>query len=501
MGKKKNKNKVSGAVKTAAKTEKKLTMKLKKELASLGEDDIDNILAKLEQEEAKKHKIVENILVNKTPEPRAFATLTAHPTNTSELILFGGEYHDGQKTLTYNELLIYNSSQNEWRSVKAPAAPPPRSAHQAVATAANKGELWIFGGEFTSKTETQFHHYKDLWCFSLSERKWEKIQSPNGPSARSGHRMIALGKKLFVFGGYTDNGRDYRYYNDIYVFCTETRNWTKLEPAGHGPSPRSGCILMPLGNDTLLVYGGYCRVKIGKCEKGVTYRDLYKLNQTSVGDWKWSEVSGGGGGNVSGSRSGLAVAVNAPNKKAYVFGGAMDVNETEDDLSSEMLNQLQTLDLETNRWYNVIMNKSQQTVLTDDKRTEQAEDIQMEEDTLVTVKTDEVFTMTFGGPSTQAPEENGKRKEDPVADNGPSGRMNAMMAIQKSVLYVYGGIYEKGEKQFTLNDMYALNLHKLNGWKTIISQVGLPEWLGSSDDDSGSDDDSYSDTNSEVESD
>lgn len=37
MGRKKNKNKVSGAVKTAAKTEKKLANKLKKELANLGE--------------------------------------------------------------------------------------------------------------------------------------------------------------------------------------------------------------------------------------------------------------------------------------------------------------------------------------------------------------------------------------------------------------------------------------------------------------------------------
>lgn len=37
MGKKKNKNKVSGAVKTAVKTEKKLANKLKKELANLGE--------------------------------------------------------------------------------------------------------------------------------------------------------------------------------------------------------------------------------------------------------------------------------------------------------------------------------------------------------------------------------------------------------------------------------------------------------------------------------
>lgn len=39
----------------------------------------------------------------------------------------------------------------------------------------SRGELWVFGGEFTSPSETQFYHYKDLWCFSLAEKKWEKV--------------------------------------------------------------------------------------------------------------------------------------------------------------------------------------------------------------------------------------------------------------------------------------------------------------------------------------
>lgn len=47
MGKKKNKNKVSGAVKTAAKTEKKLANRLKKELANLGEVSKYNLLINL----------------------------------------------------------------------------------------------------------------------------------------------------------------------------------------------------------------------------------------------------------------------------------------------------------------------------------------------------------------------------------------------------------------------------------------------------------------------
>lgn len=59
--------------------------------------------------------------------------------------------------------------------IKAPGAPPPRCAHQALTTTANKGELWIFGGEFTSPSESQFYHYKDLWVYRFAEKKWEKI--------------------------------------------------------------------------------------------------------------------------------------------------------------------------------------------------------------------------------------------------------------------------------------------------------------------------------------
>ena len=34
--------------------------------------------------------------------------------------------------------------------------------------------------------------------------------------------------------------RDYKYFCDTYAFNLETYTWTKLEPSGIGPSPRSG---------------------------------------------------------------------------------------------------------------------------------------------------------------------------------------------------------------------------------------------------------------------
>lgn len=56
--------------------------------------------------------------------------------------------------------------------------------------------------------------------------------SPGGPSARSGHRMVCQKKHLFVFGGFHDNTRDYKYFNDVHIFDLENYVWKKITPTG-----------------------------------------------------------------------------------------------------------------------------------------------------------------------------------------------------------------------------------------------------------------------------
>ncbi|XP_045450861.1 kelch domain-containing protein 4 [Melitaea cinxia] len=500
MGKKKNKNKVSGAVKTAAKTEKKLANKLKKELANLGEEDIAKVIAEIEREEAKRTAAAEKVLPN-PPTARAYASLTPHPTN-NELILFGGEFHNGKQTEVYNDLLFYNAANGTWKQVKAPGAPPPRSAHQAVATPANKGELWVFGGEFTSPTETQFYHYKDLWRFSLTEKKWEKVIAPNGPSPRSGHRMVLLGRKLFVFGGYCDDGRECKYFDDLYTFCLDTREWSKLTPSGRGPTPRSACVMLPAGNDSLIIYGGFSRVREGRSERAVTHPDMFRLSARGTG-WTWRTLGAGA------ARAGQAAAAPVCSARAYVFGGVADIEETEEELRGEMSDELKVLDLETCRWHPVLLrNASTETnEKTIQQATEQTEQTEKEE---ITVVTDEVFSMRL---STKAPPPGAQPAPPPGAQPapgavggaggrpgrgaGPFGRMSAALAAQRSQLYVYGGVLERDDKQFYLGDMYSLDLHKLNEWKTIIEQPTLPDWFGS---DSEDETDSASETDGSEDS-
>ncbi|KAM3960123.1 kelch domain-containing protein 4 [Aphomia sociella] len=497
MGKKKNKNKVSGAVKTAAKTEKKLANKLKKELANLGEEDITKVIAEIEKEEAKRAAATEKSL-HGPPSVRAYASLTPHPTN-NELILFGGEYHNGQKTEVYNELLFFNPANNTWKQVKAPGAPPPRSAHQAVATPANKGELWVFGGEFTSPSETQFYHYKDLWCFSLAEKKWEKVVAPHGPSARSGHRMVLVGRRLLVFGGYNDDGREARYFDDLYCFCLDTRTWSKLTASGKGPSARSACIMLPIGSEGVMVYGGFSRVRDGRSERTYTHTDLFRLSSKGVSSaggaagLQWRPLSGGSA--APPARAGQAAALNLHSGRAYVFGGISDVEETEEVLKGEMSDELLMLDLETGKWHNVTLRAEQQSTqsLTQTEEVAPPQDETKEE---VTVVTDEVFTMKLGGATvpTSAPDAVQPTRR---AAGGPAARMSAMMCVQRSTLYLYGGVLERDEKQFYLSDMYSLDLHKLNGWKTIIEQPPLPDWLGSDSESEDSDDESEDTDDSE----
>lgn len=50
----------------------------------------------------------------------------------------------------------------------------------------------------------------------------------------------------------------------------------------------------------------------------------------------------------------------------------------------------------------------------------------------------------------------------------PCARMNAQMVVSRGVLYMYGGLYEEAKKQVTLQDMYALDLAKLDHWRTLI---------------------------------
>lgn len=104
-----------------------------------------------------------------------------------------------------------------------------------------------------------------------------------------------------------------------------------------------------------------------------------------------------------------------------------------------------------------------------------------------------------------------KPKEDPdqiqlpakeVLMEFPHPRFNAQLTVQDDVLYIYGGTFEKGDREFTFDEMYAIDLGKVDGVKQVFRRE--PEnWLGSDDEDSddeeGSEDDDEDDEDEEDE--
>ncbi|XP_075228969.1 kelch domain-containing protein 4 [Lycorma delicatula] len=517
MGKK-DKKKGKGAEKTAAKTEKKFSQKLKKELAVIGEDDIEKIVADIEEEERRQQAVTEKVV--QPPSRRVNFSLTPHP-DKDELIFFGGEFYNGQKTRVFNDMYFYNIQRNEWTQVKSPNGPAPRCSHQAVSISADRGQIWLFGGEFISPSQTQFYHYKDLWVYYIAEKKWEKINASGGPSSRSGHRMVCVKKQLIVFGGFHESHQDFKYFNDVYAFSLENRTWKKLEPSGTPPSPRSGFQMFPLSDGKILIFGGYSKVKVKKdVDKGVTHTDMFLLSpekgDTTGLKWKWCAVKPGG---IRPSpRSGVSAAI-APANKIFTFGGVLDQDDNDDDedLVSEFYNDLYILEADRTIWRSVSLSGKKEGGKQKRRRKKDAGEDQMDEDIAeeeneitkaeineapVVVADDGIFTMTVG-PSTASEEPSDSL--DPCSQNNkskvfiPCPRINSGMAIKHGVIYLFGGIYEEGDKQYTLADFYSLDIHKLDEWQIIIPPDNKHEWLESSSESDSEDSDDDDDGDEDVE--
>jgi len=233
--------------------------------------------------------------------PRGNFSWTFAPSN-GLVYMFGGEYYNGVENVVFDELLCWsppppdddklgsnttNNKSGRWKRILTPPPhPPPRCAHSAVYYNA---AIYIFGGE--NVTTNIYHHYRDLWKFDIQSNTWTELRSSKGelppPSARSGHRAIIYQQFMLLFGGFFEStkGDSIQFYNDIHVYDIVNHNWKeiKFSKLARLPPPRSACNLglslssfsssslggnddgnednIKVGEDVLVVYGGYSKVK------------------------------------------------------------------------------------------------------------------------------------------------------------------------------------------------------------------------------------------------
>ncbi|KAL9273214.1 Kelch domain-containing protein, partial [Drosera capensis] len=492
MGKKQKKA-GKGKEKTERKTAKAEEKKARRDSKKLSpEDDIDAILLSIQKDEAKKKEV--HIEDNTpAPSPRSNCSLNINPLKESELILFGGEFYNGSKTFVYGDLYRFDVDKQEWKLVCSPNSPPPRSAHQAVAW---KNKLYIFGGEFTSPNQERFHHYKDFWALDLKTNQWEQLNYKGCPSPRSGHRMVLYKHKIIVFGGFYDTLREVRYFNDLYVFDLDQFKWQEIKPhlACMWPSPRSGFQLF-VNQDEIFLYGGYSKeVSADKSssEKGIVHSDIWSLDPRT---WEWNKVKKSG--MPPGARAGFSLGVHK--KRAVLFGGVVDMEVEGDAMISVFLNELYGFQMDNRRWYPLELRKAKATKFKSKKISDQksngispsnhTEDTDsfcgeanngstsmeiLEEDAEFEDGLNDV-TLDVGTKASidicgSASKDEDRRMECDVAPEvvKPCGRINSCLAIGKDILYLYGGMMEHKDREITLDDLYTLNLNKLDEWRCII---------------------------------
>ncbi|KAK1571836.1 hypothetical protein Q3G72_023875 [Acer saccharum] len=537
MGKK-NKKAGKGKEKTEKKTAKAEEKKARRENKKLSpEDDIDAILLSIQKEEAKKKDVhVEDNVP--APSPRSNCTLNINPLKETELILYGGEFYNGNKTFVYGDLYRYDVEKQEWKLISSPNSPPPRSAHQAVAW---KNYLYIFGGEFTSPNQERFHHYKDFWMLDLKTNQWEQLNLKGCPSPRSGHRMVLYKHKIIVFGGFYDTLREVRYYNDLYVFDLDQFKWQEIKPklGSMWPSARSGFQFF-VYQDEIYLYGGYSKeVSSDKnlSEKGNVHSDLWSLDPKT---WEWNKVKKSG--MPPGPRAGFSMCVHK--KRALLFGGVVDMEMQGDVMMSLFLNELYGFQLDNHRWYPLELrkekstkdklkksseqksndsnfdNKINSTEVEECAANDQDENLEYSEDGYeMESNIDELsqnmatsISVNNGGLAAKSDGKPNESKTKSVMQSSvlpeivkPCGRINSCMVVGKDTLYIYGGMMEINDQEITLDDMYSLNLSKLDEWKCII-QASESEWVEASegedeDDDDDDDDESEDECNSDSNSD
>ncbi len=50
----------------------------------------------------------------------------------------------------------------------------------------------------------------------------------------------------------------------------------------------------------------------------------------------------------------------------------------------------------------------------------------------------------------------------------PCQRSSAMTTVRQGKLFLFGGMFEVGDRQFTLNDLYCLDLNKMEQWEVLV---------------------------------
>jgi len=283
-----------------------------------------------------------------------------------------------------------------------------------------------------------------------------------------------------------------------------------LPPATQKPDARSSFTFHPHEKGAV-IFGGYSRIKstvaAGKQLKGGGQGLRTVLKPTIYQDTWFLRISPPGPDAPSNNTPTIRwerrkKPTNPPNPpragstmayhkgRGIMFGGVHDVEESEEGIESEFFDTLFAWNIERNRYFQLTLRRPKVPLMkqADDRgnlkrgrgKADEAELLR----NLAALETKGSVADTSGEPAQDMDlDETPAKPVKPVLFTMPHPRFNAQLAVQDDMLYIFGGTYEQGDLEFTFDEMWAIDLGKLDGVHEIYRRE-LDNWQGSDEENS-----------------
>lgn len=315
---------------------------------------------------------------------------------------------------------------------------------------------------------------------------------------------------IVLFGGFQDTSQQTKYLQDLWIYDIHNFTWFSpvLPPATQKPDSRSSFSIHPHEAGAAL-YGGYSRVKAtasaGKQTKGGV-QSLRSVLKPLIHQDTWFlritlPVQGAPSGTAPGVRwERRKKPVNSPNPtragatqtyhkgRGIAFGGVHDVEESEEGIDSEFFDTLLAWNIERNRFFQLTLRRPRTATKrqVEDRNSKKGRGKLDEEELLrnlaaLEAKGSVEFTTTAITQDNESSDDMPKKTSKPALFTMPHPRFNAQLAVQDDTLYIFGGTYEHRDREYTFDEMWAIDLGKLDGVQEVYKRE-LEDWHGSEDD-------------------
>ena len=168
--------------------------------------------------------------------------------------------------------------------------------------------------------------------------------------------------------------------------------------------------------------------------------------------------------------------------RGIMFGGVHDVEESEEGIDSDFFDQLFAFNIERNRFFPLTLRRARvapkkQMEDRGAKRSRGKADEAELLRNLAALETEGTIAKSHAMDTEVMLEaENSQPKVAKfILSTMPHPRFNAQLAVQGDILYIFGGTYERGDHEFTFDEMHAIDLGKLDGVQEIYRRE-LEHW-------------------------